>query len=107
MTTENSTTSLVHVAILNPQYNELILKLKSLHRNHLNANMTFKQCLSLYAQEGIAFGQFRDNLELLDVPENIVNSWIGVEAEYVNGDWIVEGENYNNSIKYISITKLY
>jgi hypothetical protein len=88
---------------------DLILKLKSLHRIDLNSGCSFKQCISLYVQEGIAYGQFKRNLELLNAPnpENLVESFIGVEAEYVYGDWIIEGQSYNSSNKFISLTTLY
>ena len=107
--TASSTSTLVQVAILNPKYEDLILKLKSLHRIDLNSGSTFKQCISLYVQEGIAYGQFKRNLALLNVPnpEQLVESFIGLYAERIDGDWIIESESYNKSNRYISLTTLY
>ena len=107
--TEISTSTLVQIAVLNPKFEDLILKLKSLHRIDLNSGSTFKQCISLYVQEGVAYGQFKRNLELLNAPnpEHLIESFIGVEAEYINGDWIIEGQSYNKSNKFLSLTTLY
>jgi hypothetical protein len=107
--TETSTNTLVQIAVLNPKFEDLILKLKSLHRIDLNSGSTFKQCISLYVQEGIAYGQFKRNLELLNAPnpESLVESFVGVNAEYIDGDWIIEGQSYNKSNKFISLTTLY
>ena len=107
--TEVSTNTLVQVAIVNPSFQDLILKLKSLHRNDLNYGLSFKKCISQYIQEGSAFGQFKLNLELLNVPEpsHLVGSFIGIEAQYKNGDWMIEDESYNKSNRFISLITLY
>lgn len=68
--------------------------------------MTFKQCLSQYIHEGTANAQFEQNLKLLDVPKVITEAFIGTTAEYIDGDWFIENESYNKSVRFAALTIL-
>lgn len=86
----------VSYEIINPKYLGLILKLRSLHRDHLNSGRTFQECLDNYENRT---EQFAENWKSLELPEFISDTLCTDEVMEINGDYIFsDGTSYNNSI---------